>query len=418
MDFSETIQLEKLVHGGQALGRLRDGRAVFVWGGLPGEQVRIRPIKQKKDYVLAVTTEVLATSPDRVEPKDPAYLSTSPWQILTFSAENTTKQTILTETMQRAGVLLPDSVEWKHDDTQWQYRNKMEYSFWGDEDGLHLAFYQRGSNKKQIVHGSSLAMPVLDEAAQAILGTLGRQRVRAGQLKTLLLRASQTGKVAASLYVKDESFPDIQELSALGAGINVHFSTPKSPASVITRTLKRYGSTELSDKVQGRRFQYDVDGFFQVNVPMFERALRDIKAFVSGAPSIIDMYAGVGAIGLSVGAERLVELDAGNVRLAQQNAGNDTSAEITHASTEKALSAIEPNTTVIFDPPRSGLHPKLTRHIVEVRPAKLVYLSCNPATQARDIAQLQPAYRLTNLVGYNFFPKTPHIESLAVLELS
>ena len=124
------------------------------------------------------------------------------------------------------------------------------------------------------------------------------------------------------------------------------------------------------------------------------------------------MYAGVGSIGLSVaGSEvQLIEADAATAAMARVNA-----AEVIESPSEKVLEYIPSDRTVIFDPPRAGLHDKVVQHTLAVLPPKIIYLSCNPATQARDLAQLQQAYDITFFEGYNFFPHTPHIETLAVL---
>jgi len=125
------------------------------------------------------------------------------------------------------------------------------------------------------------------------------------------------------------------------------------------------------------------------------------------------MYAGVGSIGLSVGARQLIELDPATAAMARVNAGD--MSEVVEASTEKALEYIVSGKPVIFDPPRAGLHAKVVERCLEVLPPQIIYLSCNPATQARDLALLQEKYIIEFFETYNFFPRTPHIETLAVL---
>jgi 23S rRNA (uracil1939-C5)-methyltransferase len=167
----------------------------------------------------------------------------------------------------------------------------------------------------------------------------------------------------------------------------------------------------------GTTFQYDVDSFFQVNVPVFEQALRRIADHVTGG-DVLDMYAGVGSIGLSVAKKQveLVELDKATAAMARQNAAaSKLTATVVETSSEQALDYITGKTPVILDPPRAGLHDKVVGRILEVLPEQVIYLSCNPATQARDIAKLQDKYAITYFEGFNFFPHTPHIETLAVL---
>lgn len=409
----QEVTIDKLVHGGQGLGTLGNGQKIFVWNALPEEIVGVRVGRKKRGYAEGFAEEVIKPSKDRINPVDEAYLSTSPWQIMTFDAENKYKKEILAETFAREHINLPD-FEFVSVGEPLHYRNKMEYSFWGDDNGLHLALFHRASHGKRIVQGSSIARPEIDIVANNIVAILNKNGVRASQLKTVVLRSNKKGNVVAALFVKDSTFAEIPDLAAVCDGLCVYFSNPKSPASVITKELFSYGSVILQDELVGTKVKYDVNSFFQVNLPVFEEALSVIKKAVSGQKEIVDMYAGVGTIGLSVGAQKLVELDEHNVRMAKQN-GN---AEVIHASTEQALDHITSSACIIFDPPRAGLHEKVTARLLEVKPPKIAYLSCNPSTQARDLARLSELYKMTSFTGYNFFPRTPHIESLAILEKS
>jgi 23S rRNA (uracil1939-C5)-methyltransferase len=128
------------------------------------------------------------------------------------------------------------------------------------------------------------------------------------------------------------------------------------------------------------------------------------------------MYSGVGAIGLSIpSTELLVESDANNVVWAKKNTGRERSAEVVHATSERALEYIDSDRILIVDPPRTGLHKDLVDRIIDVLPPKIIYLSCNPSTQVRDLSILNKSYNIDSITGYNFFPRTPHIESLAIL---
>lgn len=413
----EEVVIEKLVHGGQGLATLEDGRKVFVWGALPGEKVAIRIIKKKKSFAEAIAEEVIEASPLRQAPRESNYLATSPWQILPITAENDYKHRIVEELFTQAHVALPDfTMNTKGD--EWRYRNKMEYSFWGDDDGLHLALHNRGSHQKTIVQGSELAIPALDAAANAILLELRKLPIRAGDLKTIIVRASQDGQAVVSLYVKFTQFADIALPEGV-KGLRIYHSNPKSPASVPTKLLYEVGDATLQDFLLGREFTYDVDSFFQVNIPIFEMALARIKEH-GETDDLVDMYSGVGSIGLSVARKnvQLIEIDPPTAAMARVNAekAHDIEAEVVEAPSEKALDYIVSDKTVIFDPPRAGMHNKVIDHTLEVLPPKVIYLSCNPATQARDLAALQEKYTITFFEAYNFFPHTPHIETLAVLE--
>ena len=413
----EEVVIQKLVHGGQGLAELSDGRKVFVWNALPGETVRVRVIKKKRSYAEAIAEEVVSASSERERPREDNYLATSPWQMMAYDAENRYKTEIVRELFAHEKVELPGFADAVHDDRQWQYRNKMEYSFWGDDDGLHLALHRRGSHGKQIVQGSELALSALDEGARAVLAELRKLDIRAGDLKTIIVRCSQNGDVVAALYTKLDEFPKISQPSNI-RGVRVYHSNPKSPASVPTKLLYELGDATLQDSLQGKSFTYDVDSFFQVNLPIYEKALERIREHCSTDP--VDMYSGVGSIGLSVARKsvQLVELDPATAAMGRVNAeASGIQAEVIEASTEKALEYITRERPIIFDPPRAGLHAKVVERCLEVTPPQIIYLSCNPATQARDLALLQQKYTVEFFEIYNFFPRTPHIETLAVLKL-
>lgn len=413
---AEIVSVTKLVHGGQGLAELSDGRKVFVWNALPGETVRAQVIKQKSSYAEAIAEEIMVASPDRVAPKETNYLSTSPWQIIKFSAENDHKKSIVLDLFAHEKVALPAVGAVVHGDQEWHYRNKMEYSFWGDDDGLHLALHQRGSHGKQIVTGSELAMPAIDAGANAIATQLSLMQARAGDLKTIMVRADAKGNAVAALFVKLESFKKL-ELPAELKGLRVYHSNPKSPASVPTKLLYELGNTTLHDSVNGNRLAYDPVSFFQANLPVFEQAVQSINKATAKAGKIVDFYSGVGSIGLSLkNTTTLVETDSLATDMAKINVGS-RQLEVVKAIAETALDYIAADATLIVDPPRAGLHQKVVDRILAVQPPHVVYLSCNPATQARDLKLLAERYTITQFQIYNFFPKTPHIETLAILEL-
>lgn len=409
----EEVEIEKLVHGGQGIGTLSDGQKLFAWNVLPGERVRARVIKKRRGIIEVIAEEILEPSPERIEPRDEAYLSTSPWQIMTFEAENKYKQEILEETFRREKVRV-DSVPLHTAGGEFHYRNKMEYSFWADDDGLSLALFHRGSHGKQIVEGSSIALAAIDTTANHILDILNKNGIQGRQLKTIVVRCNQQGESVAALFVKDKHFPKLPALEHAAKGIEVCFSNPKSPASVITRKLYQFGDITLTDMILKTPITYDVHSFFQVNLGVFEQAAQRINDFADNRDPKIDLFSGVGTIGIPINATVLIESDPNNITMAKQNVGNRP-IEVVQAKVESALERIPSHGVLIVDPPRAGLHAKVIEKILEVQPPSIIYLSCNPITQARDLALLQDTYELKSLEGYNFFPRTPHIESLAQL---
>ena len=424
----ETLTLDKIVGGGQALGTLADGRKAFVWGGLPGETVTIRVTKKKSHFIEGIVTEVITASSERIEPRDPeSFISTSPWQIMKLENEQMYKAALIEEAFELHNIVLPNPIEVYSDEVIYEYRNKMEYSWFSSTDAtsgtdtLDLAFFARGSKGKYPVDHSSLARPEITELASAVRDLLHTKNVSARQLKTLLIRSDQNGNAVWQLYLKDE-IEDIitkAEASALPAvGGEVIYSNPKSPASVITKRLASFDVTTLEDTILGTPFRYAVEGFFQVNIPVYEQALRDMGEWIDNKPTI-DLYSGVGSIGLTIGSDNttLVEINEHAVREMRQNIQRlGKTAEAVLAPSEQALEYITGNEVVIVDPPRAGLHADVIERLLETKPERVVYLSCNPVTQARDVAMLAEGYGVRAHRGYNFFPRTPHIEHLVVLD--
>ena len=328
----ETLTLEKIVGGGQALGTLADGRKCFVWGGLPGETVTVRITKKKSHFVEAVVEEVVSPSPDRIQPRDPDnYLSTSPWQIMPLEIEQTYKAQLIDDAFTLHNVALPAAIDvycnnvayGYRNNVAYGYRNKVEFSWYSESvvskeiskkksepalaspgsfsddtrridngsnrerqsgDTLDLAFFRRGSKGKIVVDGTSLARPEINNLARAIRDLLHHKHVAARQLKTLLVRCDQSGSCVWQLYIKDR-LPEIitaDEAAKLPAqGGEIIYSDPRSPASRITERLALFGNTTLTDTILGIPFRYACEGFFQVNIPVYEKALRDMKEWVS-----------------------------------------------------------------------------------------------------------------------------------------
>ena len=424
--------MEKIVGGGQAIGTLDDGRKAFVWGGLPKELVTIRVTKKKSHFVEGIVTEIIEKSPERITPKDKnSYLSTSPWQIMPMSSEQSYKASLIEEAFLLHNITLPEKIKVFSDGVEFNYRNKVEFSWFGDKtdddekETLDLAFFKRGGKGKVVVDGTSLAHPSINKLAIEIRDLLRTKPIIARQLKTLLIRSDQQGNAVWQLYVKDKienliSDDEAKLLSA--AGGEIIYSDPKSPASRITERLNKFGDTTLSDTILDIVFNYACEGFFQVNIPVYEKALNDMKEWIDCNKKMptLDLYSGVGTIGLTIGGDdvTLVEINEHAVAEMQRNIAklNRPKTKAILAPSEKSLEYITGKQIVIVDPPRAGLHADVTNRLLETESPRIIYLSCNPVTQARDVSLLQEKYEIVHHQGYNFFPRTPHIEHLVVLD--
>lgn len=422
------LKLDKIIGGGQAIGTLDNGKKMLVWGGLPNELVEAQVTKKKSSLNEGYVTAVIEESTERIVPRDPeSYLSTSPWQIMDFAAEQHYKSALIEEAFELHNIVLPEPIEVYSDNKIYEYRNKIEFSFWFDTDSekLSLAFFRRGTSGKISVDGTSLAAPIINQTAHEILAALNKMAAVGRDLKTLIIRTNRQNEVAWQLYVKEPDFNIERLAQILGSKLEqgeVIYSNPKSPASVITKILTEDKPAQLTDTILGVPFRYATESFFQINLPVYEQALRDMKTWVDEDKPTIDLYSGVGSIGLTIGSKdlTLVEINESAVREMRRNIielGRDNQATAVLAASEDAIDYISSEATIIVDPPRAGLHDKVIDKLLEQKPARIIYLSCNATTQARDVMKLAESYGVRAHRGYNFFPRTPHIEHLVVLDL-
>ncbi|KKS17887.1 MAG: (Uracil-5)-methyltransferase [Parcubacteria group bacterium GW2011_GWC1_41_7] len=266
----------------------------------------------------------------------------------------------------------------------------------------------------------------MNDAAQAILAILQEKNITLDDLKTLILRESKSKKTCiAILYVKNKQAGEtLKNVSHFLLGINgflVIYSNPLSPASKTTAVLHVSGDNFLEEVIKNRTIKYGFDSFFQNNMPVFENALEIIQKETAGAQCIADLYCGAGTIGICLAEKNQrmigVEIDEHAALRAKENALSNNivpyeAYELSAEKTEKEI--LQKADVIIVDPPRSGLHPKLTKTILECTPKKIIYLSCNPKTQHDDMLLLLQNYTPIKLYGFDFYPQTPHMESLLI----
>lgn len=381
------VTIDSLVPGGQGIGTRKDGIKGFFWNALPGETITEYYLTKKKShYFEAIATKIENPSIHRIEPLDECYLSTSPWQIIDYDYELDQKSELLSEVFRQNGLDCPKTAV-KTDGQDFHYRNKMEYSLYWDmeEEKIKPAFRQRGSHRKIPVKTSSIERPEIFKEASRIIDELNAKHEEARKYQSLLLRCNQNGEISGGLYKNKKPHPDFNN---------------------------------LTDKILGKKYSYSPNGFFQINIPVYEMALKEIAKHIN-TNRVLDLYSGVGTIGLSVAGDKeltLVENNKAAFKELERNCPEKHRAILSNS--EDALSYIEPDQTVILDPPRAGCDKKLLDKLMEVKPETIIYLSCNPATQARDVKILSEKYRITNIVPFNFFPRTPHLENLLVLKIS
>lgn len=408
------------------MGRL-DGKAVFCWNALPEEEAEIELDRQKKNYAEALVKKIIKESSYRIAPLEKHYLCCGPWQILSWEKENEWKRLIASETYYKIGALKDIlGLDIAYAEKQFGYRNKIEYSFVQNKNnGVSLAFFERASHNLQAIEGCALAKKEINVVAQKIVDWLNKKCVQARDLKSLILRANEAGQVIAALFLnRSIELSPCLEIDEAFVGFQIYFSNPESPQSTPDKLLSASGQNYLEETFNGVKLKYGAISFFQVNVPVFMNALADIGKFLDKKDEVIDCYCGVGAISLSLNKQFkkaiLVENGEEAVKFAEENVGRNKikNCEVICSCIEATKKLFSPESVVITDPPRAGLHRDLIKQLLEVQPKRIIYLSCDIATQARDIKWLSARYEVKFLKIYNFFPRTPHIEGLCVLDPS
>lgn len=396
-------------------------KKLAIWNALPGEVVKAGFYKKRKGILYGHAFEILKASKVRVEAQEAHFLSCSPWQIMDYSYEAAAKCAIAEEFFRAQGIEI-SALKIEQSEQSFGYRNKMEYSFTVNESGeLSFAFFQRSGRRKIPIEVCMLADINLNAHALKILNILKENKIAEQMLKSLVVRSNSQGHTLAALFVKDKTIS--ANIFDTIANTLVYYSEPLSPASVATELLYRNGSGSIEEEIFARTLRFGATSFFQANFELFKKSVTAMMPYVSGH-DIVDLYCGVGSIAIALGdivkTARLVDIDKSAIDLAHDNIILNKLDHIFSAvasPAEKLLNEITSDKVIIIDPSRPGLHHKVIERFLEVKPKRIIYLACNVATQARDVAQLLESYTIKHSELFNFFPRTPHIESLVVLEL-
>lgn len=424
------VQIEKIVPEGKGFA-LYENTPVYIVGALPGEKIKAEIIRKKNNFYEAKIVEILEKSPKRIEPLESHYMSCSPWQIIGKNYQDELKSEIIRKCFKNLADTEIENLDFISPENRFHYRNKIEFSFGENEDGIFLAFHERGSHKKmlELHEGCMLADGQINQKALEILELLCKTKIEEFDLKSLIIRKSfYENKTIAILLVKNER-ERVLELLDLAKSSNridnfaIALSSYKSPIATIDKILFQNGDLNLIEKVRNIKLKYSIDSFFQNNIEMFEHAIEDIRNFLDDKDIVLELYSGVGSIGLNI-ADKVksilgIEIIGNAVICSNENAklNKINNFDAIFSASEKITSSHFDNiSTLIIDPPRTGLHKKVIKKIIENLPPKIIYLSCNPITQASDFNNLKEYYNLKFIKGYDFYPNTPHMECLIILE--
>jgi 23S rRNA (uracil1939-C5)-methyltransferase len=443
------LAVDDLAFGGEGVARA-DGFVVFVRGGLPGDRARVRITETRARYARGLVEEVLVPARARVAPPCPYFgrCGGCRLQHLAYPAQLAFKERQVRECLARLGGLAtagtleirpilaaPES---------YGYRNKMEFTVAtggnGAVVGLHEAErydvvldIERCLLQSETMNG--LLAAFRDEARARRLGVWD-PATEQGLLRFATLREGRhTGEAMVNVVA---GAPDVETLRSLAEGLRarvpatvsvvLNVNAKKAAVAVGSEEHLLLGRDHITERLGDVTFQVSANSFFQTNTRQAERLFGVVAeaCALDGSETVLDLYAGTGAISLLLArrARRVigVEVAPAAVADAERNAranGIDNCAfldgEVRHALPALMRQGVRAD-VVVADPPRAGFHPKALAALAALAPDRLVYVSCNPSTLARDLGDLtRQAYRLDWVQPVDMFPQTPHIEAVARL---
>jgi 23S rRNA (uracil1939-C5)-methyltransferase len=420
------ILIKKIVYPGRSLADT-DGKVVFTDEGLPGEVVEVEPVREKASYIEARTVGIVEPSARRVEPRCGHFRACSPWQNMEYALQLEVKGGQVREIFSRELKIELDRLEVVPSPKIWGYRNRARFHVLRQDNGPFAAYHEPGSEAAFIrTERCELVPDEMNGLLGAVIGGIGKGDLR-GVTDVEIRRSAADGRMLVSLGLG--SGADLGAVRGVFGGLKDDFPL----AGIVgllnnrkkTSEVPLLGKGFVEENVAGTHFQIGARSFFQVNIEQLAVVAGEMRriAAAAGEPRIADLYCGIGTFGilLAPGAKEVfgVESEEANIRflkrnLTQNGVGNYAVCEGT--SEEWIGEILDRNIDlVILDPPRKGVAPDLARALAEDPVRTLIYLSCNPATLARDLKILLGAYELAEVKVFDFFPHTPHIEILTIL---
>lgn len=424
----QRMEVTGLAHGGEGIGRVA-GKVVFVPYTLPGETVLLEIVEEKKRWARARLVEVLEPSPDRVAPPCPYYgrCGGCHLQHIAYPRQLTLKQAVVQDQLARLGGLAQAPVDpVLPAGKPWQYRNHVQLAM--DPEG-RLGYREARGHAVVPIEACLLMHPLLQETFDALElvdeeGALEQGEQEEGEqppaprpgpqpIRRISLRA---GVRTGERMIIFETHRDVP----LELAVDIPVSCVLLRSDQVPVVLA--GSDHLHEVVAGRRYRISAPSFFQVNTVGAEVLVGLVREMLAptGAERLLDLYCGVGLFGLALAEDVAqvvgVEENPFAVRDALENAQGLDRVRVLEGVVEKILPSLEePFDLAVVDPPREGLAPQalslLARHPIP----RLVYVSCDPATLARDAHRLRRAgYRLERVQPVDMFPQTYHVECVAL----
>jgi 23S rRNA (uracil1939-C5)-methyltransferase len=461
------LLIDSLAYGGKGVAR-QDGFVVFVERTLPGQKVMARITRRRKGYAEARVLEVLQQSPASTEPRCPHFGTCGgcATQNYPYEKQLEQKQAQVADLFERMGGFRGVAIEKIVGCEEiYHYRNKMEFTFsphvWaidpdkiGDTPDWALGLHVPGRFDKVLdIQECWIQNPVADEIYRWLRERIDPEvtepysiRSHRGFLRHLVIRVAGIGidqlEIMVNMVTSREKpellKPMAEELMATFPQVTSvvnNINTRKAAIAFGEREIVLGGKSTITEQVGDLAFEISANSFFQTNTRQAEVLYRQIAkaCALTGNEVVYDLFTGTGTIALSLASkaqdvfgfevvEPAVDDAARNALLNEiYNARffqADLSARFFTEHAQRLAGQVPAPDVIVSDPPRAGMHPKLIQEILDLKPRRVVYVSCNPATQVRDIRLLaEGGYRLLNVQPIDMFPHTPHIENICVLEL-
>ena len=421
----ELVRIEKPVYGGSFLARV-DGKAIFVPLTIPGEQVQLRITEDKRSYAKAEIEKVIESASQRMLPLCPhfGFCGGCQYQHATYETQLGWKQAILRETLERAGIRVDCKIDVLAADP-WHYRNRIRLIL--DKSGKP-GYRSRQSHAVVPVDQCVIAAPLLMRTATTLAEELRRRGGPAqGVELTLFCNTTETELLAEVAIPNTVRMPFAELAKTVAEGIPELIGIQlvlDMPGANKPRTLDRWGSDALTYHAGGNAYHVAHGAFFQVNRWLVDSLVQAVTQQTSGT-SAWDLYAGVGlfALPLTRSFKRVVAVESSATSLTSLRENlRGTCGEAVHADTLDFLRQNRKDRQpdlIVLDPPRSGLGSEATSILGDVAAPSVLYVSCDPATLARDLkALVASGYCVKSVTMIDLFPQTMHLETLIHLRRS
>jgi 23S rRNA (uracil1939-C5)-methyltransferase len=415
------VQIEKPIYGGAFLAR-DEGKAIFVPIALPGEQMRVRVVEEKRGYATAEIEELLVSAPERIAPTCPHFGSCGgcQYQHAGYETQLQIKQAVLRETLERGGIHVPDDISVLAG-RPWGYRNRIRLAF--DAQG-NPGYRGRRSHAVVSIRECPISAPLLVRAAIAAGEVLKSFAPALRPTELALFTNADETALLLTLFVAspakirfDEFAVALRNRIPQLSGSELIFET----AHQASRTLAQWGATSIQYRAAGAEYRVDHGAFFQVNRWLVDALVERVTSGPGGTLAW-DLFAGVGLFArrLAASFDRVVAVESSPAAIAalESNLAGTPGTPV-RASTVDFLRRNRiggrPD-LVVVDPPRTGLGAEITALLAAIAPPAMVYVSCDPATLARDLrAILDAGYGVESIAMADLFPQTFHLETVVRL---